>query len=133
MVCSKCGQELYERVKYCTKCGASFNFSLKSQISILSYFSIILSIIGLIGLNILNQKLISTNYNDYETSIKIISYLWIFRLIIFSGITVAMVALYKQKSKFGFITGLIPCGYYILVILTRILPFLGFLTRIIAF
>jgi hypothetical protein len=49
MICSKCGQELKDGIKFCTKCGAKCNVGLAGENNNLSYLPLILSCIGIIG------------------------------------------------------------------------------------
>ena len=129
MICSKCGQELKDGVKFCTKCGAKFGTDLTSENKIFTYLSLILSVIGIIGLNVVLQiNLKQTAYNP-----KINTFFWLFRLSMFAGTILAVIALYKQKCKLAFIAGLIPCAYYILSTLPNFLQFLQFLNRIFVF
>ena len=55
MVCSKCGQELKDGVKFCTKCGAKFNVGLAGENNFLSYLPLILSVVGIVGLIVVQQ------------------------------------------------------------------------------
>ena len=129
MVCSKCGQELNDGVKFCTKCGAKFGVDLASKNKILTYLSLIMSVVGIVGLIVGTQILIKTNYSN----MSLFRNLSFFRLSIFTGIILAIISLYKQKCKLAFIAGLIPCGYFVLVMLIRLLPFLRTIQRFIAY
>jgi uncharacterized membrane protein len=133
MICSKCGQELKDGVKFCTKCGAKFGVDLTSKNKILSYLSIIMSVVGIVGLIVGTQILIKSGYNDMNLYQKISRNISIFRLFIFAGIILALISLYKQKCKLAFIAGLIPCGYFVLAILPRLLPFLRTISRLLAY
>jgi hypothetical protein len=118
MICSKCGQELKEGAKFCTKCGTSFKeiINLKPVNLALPITSIILTVIGVIGywvINYLIQNLYKAG-NYSSTGIyypfEIFSY-----ILIYIGIIVALIGLNKQKSSMGFIVGLIPCAYLIVL------------------
>jgi len=126
MICSKCGQELNQGAKFCTKCGTKFNSGLTNNNNILSYLSF-LSVVGVIGLLVVGQLYIKNPTQN------IVKFIWIFRVIIFIGILLSIISLYKQKSKLAFLAGIIPCGYYILAALQGIFPSLGFLYRILRF
>jgi len=123
MVCSNCGQELNDSVKFCTKCGTKFNTGLASNNQLLSYLPIIFSAIGIIGIiiitNIFNKGRIQ--------SIGILRLFPIFLILIVIGIITTIITQYKHKNKFSFITGLIPCVYLIVILLPIIFPFLRFL------
>ena len=120
MVCSKCGQELKEGAKFCTKCGA--NFKVLEKPSQLIFLSIILSGFGIIGYWIMRFLIYSSakaeNYSSIDTY-------WIFAtcftIITCAAIIVALFSLKNQKSFLGIIAGIIPCaniivaeGYYII-------------------
>ena len=126
MVCPKCGQELNDGVKFCTKCGAKFGTNLTSKNNILPYLSLVVSVVGIVGL-IVGTQMLMKSYNDPNRYQKIVSNLFIFRLSIFAGIILAIISLYKEKCKLAFIAGLIPCAYFVLATLPSILPFLRFL------
>jgi len=127
MVCSKCGQELKDGAKFCTKCGAKFNAGLTSKPNILSYLSLITSVVSIVGLIIVLQI---RRINGGYITLNIHRFFYIFRLSLIVGIILAIIALYKQKCKLAFIAGLTPCAYFILAILPGFLPFLRFLSRI---
>jgi len=124
MVCSSCGLELNDGAKFCTKCGAKFNFGLTSKNNIFSYLSLILSVIGIVGMPII-YSIYMKNYGQ-----SIFSLFLLFRIPIFAGIVLAIISIYKQKNKLALIAGLIPCVYFTLGVLTWILPFLTFLRKI---
>jgi uncharacterized membrane protein YvbJ len=50
MVCSNCGQELNEGVKFCTKCGTKCNAGLAGENKLLSYLPLFFSFVGIVGL-----------------------------------------------------------------------------------
>jgi len=131
MVCSKCSQELKDGAKFCTKCGTKFGIDLTSKNKNLIYLSLILSVVGIVGLIIVTQVWRNSSGGiDWLTIYRIQN---IFRLFTFTGILLAILALYKQNCKMAFIAGLIPCGYFILVILCMLLPFLRTLSRFLAY
>ena len=112
MICSKCGQELKEGAKFCTKCGTSFKeiINLKPINSVLPITSIILSVIGIIGfwvIHLLIQNLYKTERYDAASTYYVFqSFSFI---VTYIAIVIALFALNKQKSLLGFIGGLIPC------------------------
>jgi len=99
MTCSNCGQELKEDAKFCTKCGTSF----KTTNLALPITSIILSVIG-IGLFLLRAFLYLP-----------ISFFSSGDMLLHFSIIVALIALNKQKSLIGFVAGLIPCVFLIIL------------------
>ena len=125
MVCSNCGQELNNGIKFCTKCGAKLSVGLTSKNNIFSYLSLVFSVIGIIGIPVL-YSIYLKNY----TQSMFFSLFLIFRIFIFAGIILALISLYKQKNKLALIAGFIPCVYFVLGVLTWVLPFLGFLRKI---
>ena len=102
MVCSKCGQELKEGAKFCTKCGTSFKeiVNLKPVNLLLPIISIILTIIGVIGFLFFLRGGVFI----------------LFSLPIVAGIIVALIGQYKQKCLLGLIFGLVPCAFIIMAI-----------------
>ena len=97
MVCSKCGQELKDGVKFCTKCGAKFGVEMKNNNRILIYLSTIFLVIGIIGFLVF----------IFSRGFFIMSAIG--RLSIRASIIVAIIAQYRQKSKFALIVGIIAC------------------------
>jgi len=131
MICGNCGQELRDGVKFCTKCGSKFSTELAIKNKILTYLSLLLSVVGIVGLIIVYQIYWNaTDRNLFPTFIRILN---IFRIPIFAGIILAILVLYRQKYKLALIAGLIPCGYYVLAILLRLLPFLNTISRFLPF
>jgi uncharacterized membrane protein YvbJ len=124
MLCSNCGQELNEGTDICTKCGAKCNNGLANKnYQILTYLSLILSIVGIIC-SIVFQLIYEKEFTNK---------IWIiisgFRLFIYTGIILAIITLYKHKSKLAFIAGLIPCAYLVIITLLALIDILGFLLR----
>lgn len=122
MVCSNCSNEINYGIKFCTKCGTKCNGGLINKNNPrLSYLSIILSCIGIIGIIIF--PFISRSFGMFR--------MWrifpLFLIFIFIGLIMAIITLYKQKNKLAFIVGLIPCIYFIIITLPSIFPFLRFL------
>jgi len=106
MVCPKCDQELKEGTKFCTKCGTSFKVSTDLTLPVIS---IALSVIGIIGYVVI-QFIMRGNY------LPIYFVIQDFSLILPSaGILIALISQSKQKSQMGFIAGLIPCVFFIIV------------------
>jgi len=111
MVCSKCGQELKEGAKFCTKCGTRFSetINLMPNNLVLPIVSIIISVIGIIGYLVIRFIMKSDFMPIY----------YLFQNIFFVlepiGIVIALIALNKQKSLISFIAGLIPCAFLIIV------------------
>ena len=133
MVCTNCGQDLNEGVKFCTRCGKKCYIGFTGKANILSFFSLIFSIVGIIGLIVLSQIITNhwENWSDtqnwrdtYNSYWNIIYY---FSLSLITGIIFAVLTLFKRKCKLAFIVGLVSCAYFVLAILSRILPFMDFL------
>ena len=123
MVCSQCGEELKKGVKFCTKCGTSSGEKVKLT---LLTISIILSVIGIVGFwgrlipfvrdwitqgcsfSTIMLFFVHHYYTDW----------WYFSILPFVAVLVALVALVaqkKQKSVIGFVAGIIPCVYLIIM------------------
>ena len=116
MICSKCGNNVNDGIKFCTKCGTKCGADFTGN-SKLSYIAAILSIIGIIGMFISNPFLFGLGYIFWQLSI----------IVIIGGIITSLIAIYKQKNKIAYYAGLISCIYLILITLPNILPFLRFL------
>jgi hypothetical protein len=148
MFCTKCGQQLEDSVQFCTKCGNPLNGNVTEEINIgtgekldvssrsmeqiaqnyLSYVSLILSVVGVVG-----AIIVTASFGDKIFVPKYFLILAVFRLLITTGCILAVIALYKQKCKLALIAGLIPCVYLILAALANNLPFLKFLGKYLAF
>jgi hypothetical protein len=113
MICSKCGQELKDGAKFCTKCGTNVKeaIGLTPANMALPIISIILSVIGIIISWLIP---IIGNNGDWRTITVYIVQSSV-TLLIYAGIIVAFFSIYKQKSLIGFVAGLIPCAYLIIV------------------
>jgi hypothetical protein len=110
MVCSSCGREIND--------GEKCNDGLTNKNSqAFSYLSLILSVVGTIG-TIVFQHIF---YEDFSRLFWLLTS--VSRLFIYAGIIFAIITLYKHKSKLAFIAGLIPCVYYILLLLPEIFQF----------
>jgi len=107
MDCSKCGQELKEGVKFCTKCGTKFENNENTTLPIIS---IVLSAIGIVG-----YLLFLSPYCRYGYGMSYIAFLILILPIV--GILLALVAQKKQNSVIGFVAGVIPCVFLIARIL----------------
>jgi hypothetical protein len=103
---SQYDQELKEDARFCTKCGTGLRD--KENLTALPVVSIILSIIGIIGDW---APLGYTSYNVYDGLI----FRKCFSILLYAAIIVALIVLIKQKNKFAFIAGLIPCAYLIII------------------
>jgi len=118
MICSKCGQELKEGAKFCTKCGTSFKetINLKPVNLALPVTSIILLVIGIIGYWVM-RYLIQNLYETGNFSSRGIysAFQQCSLILIYISIIVALIGQNKQKNLMGFIVGLIPCAYLIVV------------------
>ena len=122
MICSNCGQYLNDGVKFCTKCGAKSNAGLTNKDNkLFTYLSLTFSVVGIICTVIFQQIYLK------EFTHNIWMMLCIFRILTLTGIILAIMALYKSKSKLAFIAGLIPCVYLVIIRLNGVFPFLGFL------
>ena len=113
MVCSKCGQELKDEAKFCTKCGANFKATSNDSLPIISFA---LSGIGIIGYWLM-RFLISNAYKteNYASARTFWILVGCFTIIVCVAIIVALLSLKKQKSFLGFIAGIIPCANIIIV------------------
>jgi len=123
MVCSKCGQELKEGARFCTKCGVSFKETLNLSLPIIS---IILSITGIIGcwvFKLIRQNLYNTEY--WEVANFYAPFESSFFVLIYIGLLIALFALNKEKSKIGFFAGLLPCAYLIIMQVYVVILFIG--------
>ena len=118
MICEKCGQELKEGVKFCTKCGTSFKKTIGFMPTnmALPIISIILFLFGII-ISYCISPIIGNN-GDWKTGYII--YI-IVNIINQTSIIVALLSLYKQKSLTGFIAGLIPSAYFIIMRIIELL------------
>jgi len=127
MICSKCGQELKEGAKFCTKCGTSFKETM-NVISVnlaLPIASIVLSVIGIIGL-LVTMFQQSRIFFIFFTKINFSVFYNSSFLLVIIGILLALIAQNKQKSLIGFIAGLIPCAYLIIM---HVYYIVGFIRR----
>jgi len=117
MICSKCGQELKEGAKFCTKCGTSFKETMNViPVNLaLPIASIVLSAISIIGYFIIRRF---REYRIFFILFTKIPYHVFYNgslLLATIGILLALIAQNKQKSLLGFIAGLIPCTYLIIL------------------
>jgi hypothetical protein len=113
MICSKCGLELKDNIKYCTKCGTKLIMLKNNK---LSFISIVLSSIGIIGiwiLNIMILKLLKTGINTSISTLYTIQYC--FSILLYCGLLISIIAQYKQKSKINFIIGISICVYFVII------------------
>ena len=119
MVCFKCGHELKDGIKYCTKCGTKFSYSMHNLLQI---FSIIISVIGIIGdwiILLIIQNLIKTN--NYSSIFTYNTFQYIFSILIYTGIVFSIISLYMQKVKLSLIIGIILCAYQVILPLVQTL------------
>jgi len=120
MVCFKCDQELDEGLKFCTKCGAKFNTWMTSKK--ITYLSLILPIVGIIGFWVFRQIVIPTFLDSggfTNDRIRYYNFLIIRSAFIFpiiAGFMLAFLTLYK-RSKLIFFVGLIPCIHFFITTL----------------
>lgn len=112
MICSKCGQELKEGARFCTKCGTSFKetINLAPGNLTLPIISIVLTVIGIIGYLVIQVLL---NMREYRAIYFVFQNISL--ILLCFGIIVALISLNKQKSLIGFIVGIIPCVFLILI------------------
>jgi len=133
MICQKCGNEVNEGVKFCTKCGTKFSDGLIINGLIINkdYFlpilSAALSFIGILGrllLYIPYYKNISKMSS--ESRILNVNARYIFSLLIYAGIILPLIMQYQKRKKDILLlyAGLIPCAYFVIPILLRLLNFL---------
>lgn len=122
MVCSKCGQELNDGVKFCTKCGAKCGVRLTDKKDyILPILAIVLSVIGAIGLPIISYRLYGNNRSsDPNVFMLLYKVRYLFTLLIYSGIVIALILQHKKKNILILIAGLIPCAYLIIPTFLRL-------------
>ena len=107
MTCSKCGNELKEGVKFCTKCGCK----VKVKLDKLFITSVILMAVGIIGIIMIIMIPVRIDWNnpqlfllDFLLFLRFIGYSSF--LLFFSGITLAFISLYMKKGKLTMIVGI---------------------------
>ena len=112
MNCSKCGNELKEGAKFCTKCGS------KIKLSRLFISSVILIAVGVIG-GIQSFFLFCPYRWEWERRdpFPVLTILTVLTLV--SGITLALISLYKNKHKMTMIVGITASA---LNLLMRMIP-----------
>jgi hypothetical protein len=154
MICSNCGQDVNDGVKYCTKCGKKCNAKLTNKKCFLTYLSLILSVVGIICFWIFHYNRYNLFAGAFRSLAWYFSSSWftvpmrygveygmargigyinfddilcqiIFPSIIYAGFILSLISLYLRKSKLALICGLLPFVH--LVITTMILPTLGIL------
>ena len=101
MTCSKCGNELNEGAKFCTKCGAKVRWKW------LFISSIILISVGIIWALI---RLYVIGFGDRSPFAS---------LPFLIGITLALISLYKKKSKMTMIAVIAACALNLLIPLIK--------------
>jgi len=115
MICTNCGQELNDGIKFCTKCGAKCNkcnIDLTIKNNVLAYLSLIISSVSVVVF-IISQKIIKAQRMQGNFSHSDFGTFFIFGIP--TGIILAIIALYRRKSKLALIAGLIPFAYFILL------------------
>ena len=120
MVCLKCGQELNDGVKFCTKCGIRFS-SWGLNNLMLIYLPIILVLIGIVIYVCLRYFGFSNESNNWARIVGRFSWWSIHEFIFFSGLILAFVSMYKNKNKITLITGIIGSLFYPVLTLFYIL------------
>ena len=103
MTCSKCGNELNEGAKFCTKCGSK----VKVKLNWLFITSIILMSVGTI-LRFFPFSRLSQLFPHYFISL-------FFSLSFFSGIILAFISLYKKKNEMTMILGIVACVLHLMM------------------
>ena len=99
MTCSKCGNELNEGAKFCTKCGSK----VKVKLGKLSTLSVILISVGVI----LTFIPFSALFLPWRLAISFSL------LVFFSGITLAFISLYIKKGKLTMSVGIAACMMFL--------------------
>ena len=116
MVCEKCGTEIKQGIKFCTKCGSKIG-SQKEKLNMLSIPSIILIVIGIIvhiSLRFFGLSgEIMGRFNWWSVSYFTLG----------GGVILALISLYKVKNKITLIIGIIAGAYYPFMILLSIMGF----------
>jgi hypothetical membrane protein len=103
MTCSKCGQELKEGAKFCTKCGNRFASQNGQQFNGLAISSLVLMLIGILSLAV------GIRFFGY-----FIIRFQIYNLLFLSGVILAFISLFKTKNKITLIAGIIAVALYFL-------------------
>jgi len=102
MVCSKCGQELREGVKFCTQCGEKFK---NTASLILPIISITLTVIWIVlGLS---QVIYNLDFRPLP-ALGIYIFGFLGTILPFIAILLALIAQKKQESSISFLAGVIP-------------------------
>ena len=111
MVCEKCGNELKEGGKFCTKCGS------KVKVKLDKFFipSVILMAVGIIGMIYIYFFLrFSFSWRNMWVFVSWSS-LFFTSLVFFSGVTLAFISLYRKKHKTTMIAGIAACAVTLLI------------------
>jgi len=103
MICSKCGQELKDGAKFCTKCGNRFASKNGQQFNVLDISSLVLMLIGILSLAI-----------GIRFFTFFIMRFQIYNLLFLSGVVLAFISIFKTKNKITLIAGIIAVVLYLL-------------------
>ena len=125
MICTKCGQELKNGAKFCVKCGTRCNETagLAGSNFKLAIISIVVSSIGIIGPLILSIAEVvkeAAYARRIHSRVNLMRNLFIYfqgipGILLLIGVLIALIVQNKQKSLMGFLAGLIPCIYLIIM------------------
>jgi len=110
MICSKCGQELKDGAKFCTKCGYKFLPQKEKLLNGIAIPAIILILIGIIAY-------IGVRFLGLSKGVIIGRVRWwdISDLTLFGGAIIAFISIYKEKNKLALIAGIAACAFYPLI------------------